>query len=339
VKVLLVPPSFRSTARGNAVTAERWRSNLVRRGIAATKVTPDELAARAAAERPDLVHAHHAVHTGRAALALQAGPHPAPFVVSLGGTDLNGGPDGAPDPAALAVLHRATLILGPDEASGRRLRAGYSDAAPYRVVRRGVDVPATIPPPPPDRRNLIGLVVGGIRPVKGQVDAVDLAASLRTLDIALSIRFVGPAVDADYARRFAARLDPAGPDRWLGEALPEDMAAHYAAADFVLNTSQHEGASNALLEGLAAGRPVAAHAVAGNTTLLASAPTPAACLFAPDTGIPKLAAWLAALAEEHAVARSARGETARDFVRRNHDAEVETDQLLSAYEEVMANPR
>lgn len=332
MRVLLVTPPLRSAARGNAVSVERWRTNLARRGVAVTRVTPDELATRAAHERPDLVHAHHAVHTGRAALALQDGPVATPFLVSLGGTDLNGGPGGSPDPAGLAALRRAALVLGPDAASGERLRAACPDAAPYRVVRRGVELPAEMPPPR-EGAGLIGLFVGGIRPVKGQLRALELVAALRTRGLAVALRFVGPAVDAAYCEIFTTRL--AAPDRWLGEAPPEEMAAHLAAADFVLNTSRHEGASNALLEGLAAGRPVAAHAVAGNTTLLAAAPKPAACLFAAENGLGTLAAWLEKLAGENARERIARGHTARAFVGRNHDAETETDELLAAYDEVI----
>jgi len=338
MKTLLIAPSHATAARGNVVTVERWQVNLERHGVKVRRTTPEELDRSPPDEVPDVIHAHHAVHSGAAALrfARRCGR---PLVVSLGGTDLHGGPGGGPDPAGRAALRGAAAVVAPFAADGDRLRRHLPDVTRFHVVRRGVVVGEAMPPrcEPPLR----GLVVGGIRPVKGQLEALSTAEALRAEGLPLHLEFVGPAVDPSYAERFRERIAASEADRWVGERPRRAMAQHYAGTDFLLNHSRHEGASNAALEALAAGRPVAASDVPGNRDLLGSAPEPAALLFSANGGEGRreLMRWLSRLAAEDASARRERAEVARAFVRREHDAEDETRELLAVYRSVLDPPR
>jgi glycosyltransferase involved in cell wall biosynthesis len=335
MKALLVGPSHATAARGNVVTVERWQVNLERHGVKVRRTTPAELDRSPPDEIPDVVHAHHAVHAGPAALRFAHRCGGRPLVVSLGGTDLHGGPDGGPDPAGQAALRAAAAVVAPFAADEDRLRRHLPEVASIHLVRRGVVVGEASPPrsgPP-----LRGLVVGGIRPVKGQLDALAAAAALRAEGLPLHLEFVGPAVDPSYAEQFQQRIAVSAPDRWVGERPREAMAQHYARADFLLNHSRHEGGSNAALEALAAGRPVAASDVPGNRDLLGSAPEPTALLFSMDDGEGRrdLMRWLSDLAAEDASARRERAAMARAFVRREHDAEDEILELLAVYRSVL----
>jgi len=339
MRALLIGPPHATAARGNVVTVERWREGLERRGFRVRRTTPAELDESPPDEVPDLVHAHHAVHTGPAALRYTRACGGAPLIVSLGGTDLNGGPDGGPDPAGLEVLQAAAAVVGPSAADGERLRRALPGVRSFHVVRRGVAVGAA--PPPRSGPELKGLVVGGIRPVKGQLEALATADRLRAEGVDLRLEFVGPAVDPAYAERFQRRIAGSGRDRWLGERPHRAMGDLYAGADFLFNHSLHEGASNAILEALAAGRPVAVSDVPGNRSLLESAPGAAACLFPVHDRESRrgLTRWLTELAAEDAAARAERGAQARDFVRRENDMEDEITELLAVYRRVLETRR
>jgi glycosyltransferase involved in cell wall biosynthesis len=102
---------------------------------------------------------------------------------------------------------------------------------------------------------------------------------------------IGPALDADYAKRVFAQLDcpPSfaetissssssasprahsyGPILYHPPVGAADAVAALRAADIVLNTSLSEGMSNVLMEAMTVGAPCAARDNAGNRSLIAA---------------------------------------------------------------------
>ena len=335
MNVLLVEPPGLHPARGNATTVARWARGLAALGHGVVRAGADALAELdLSGWPPHLVHAHHALHCGPQALA-RTRALGVPLVVSVGGTDLYGS-DGTPPPEAAAVFGAADLVVGPFPGLESAVAAASDRAVRFRTVRRGVDIPSGVPAPRTGGAPLRLVLVGGLRPVKGQLEAVELVAGLRARGLALELDLVGPALDTGYARAVEQALAGRPDMRWRGVVAPERMGDVYRDADALLNTSRLEGAANAVLEAWAHGRPVLAREAPGNRELLDAAPAQAACLFSDGAeGVERAEAWLRALAAEDVEARRRRAGAAYDHVRACHDARDEARELAAAYREVL----
>lgn len=337
MNILLVEPPRLHPARGNAATVARWARTLGALGHRVVRVGADALAAPGdAAPPPHLVHAHHALHCGPAALA-RARALGVPLVVSVGGTDLYGS-DGTPPPTAGALFAAADLVVGPFPGLEATVAAAAGRPVRFLAVRRGIEIPAG---PPAVRRAGGGalrlVLAGGLRPVKGQLEALDLLLALRARGLAAELDLVGPALDEGYARAVEAAAARVPGVRWRGCVAPERMDEVYAGADALLNASRLEGAANAVLEAWAHGLPVLARDAPGNRELLAAAPEAAARLFADGPeGVGAAEGWLRRLAGEDAGTRLRRAEAARAHVLAAHDARDEARELDAAYREVLA---
>ena len=105
----------------------------------------------------------------------------------------------------------------------------------------------------------------GVRPVKGNLEALLLLERVFTHRPSIRAVFVGSVLDKDYAARFeqeVGRLRPFA--RWLPPIPPQAMRSAYQGADVILNGSFSEGLSNVLLEAKAAGKPILASNIPAN---------------------------------------------------------------------------
>ena len=334
MKILIVAPFKDSFVRGNFVTADRWCRGLTLRGFNVVLSSPENLEKSAA--RPDIVHAHHAVHCGQAALTFSQ-KHQIPLVISIGGTDLNSTENGQPDLRCIKPLNNANAIITPFKEMGAKL--DYFIKMPHHyIVRRGVAVPdITLSH---RRHGLSGLVVGGLRPVKGQLKALHWAEALRQKAMPVHLKLVGPIIDPDYAKRIQQQLQQQPEDEWVGAVDHNQMHHLYTKANFLLNTSKYEGASNAILEALAHGCPVAAIRCPGNEEMLGSAPHDIACLFDDqDSGLQKLSAWLENLAHQSVEKRNLIAYHTRHHVMVNHNADDEIEELINVYHGLLLEKR
>lgn len=121
----------------------------------------------------------------------------------------------------------------------------------------------------------------GVRPVKGVAFAIE-AMSQALLDHPTHVfAILGPALDADYHAHCASLIG-----EWrlrqrslkgrlhLLDGLPRaDYLAALREADLLLNTSESEGLSNAILEALGCGVPVLARDIPGNRAVIAEGVT------------------------------------------------------------------
>ncbi len=333
MRIALIEPRPPALATGNEQTVSRLATGLMRRGHHVTRFHAGSAAlaeAASAADRFDVVHVYHAF---RAATPLDFGVgaiRPA-RVVTFAGSDLPGLP--------MAIERRATIADEVARADAAMVALPEQQAAVeatwpslrgrVRVVPKGVVAPSG------DfalRRRLslhgderLALLVAGIRPVKGNLRALDWFADVVAVEPRARLVLVGAAIDADYARQVRARLACTPWAWWLGPLPGESMGGVYAAADAVLNCSDYEGLSNALLEALALCRPVVAHAVPGNREWLRDGEQ--ALLFTDRPGFAQRC--IAALRREPAVAAvAARGPP---WIAAHHDPQRELDALESLY--------
>ncbi len=108
------------------------------------------------------------------------------------------------------------------------------------------------------------LCVANLKPYKGHRYLLEAVARLRDQDLACTLALVGDGPERPALEEQAARL---GVDvRFLGSRT--DVEPLLARADAVVLPSLHEGMSNAVMEAMAAGRPVVATDVGGTGELL-----------------------------------------------------------------------
>ncbi|WP_053960950.1 glycosyltransferase [Sulfobacillus thermosulfidooxidans] len=265
---LIVPPDTPATG-GNFVSAERLKLGLNRLGIDAQ------------VERfhphlgdYDVYHAWNAVQVGQR--LLNQGIEPEKILVTWTGTDLWG--DWAKDPGpireTLSSL-RHQVVFTPN--ARKRLLA---DAPQWEnrvhVIPPSVDETIFCPADSSQKRDGPPLVViaGGIRPVKRSAWAIELVQTARqTLATDFQLAILGPVRDwKEWERVWQAAHDKP----WvhvIGEVPKDQMGQWYQRATIVLNTSQIEGVSNALMEAMSCGALIVASNIHGNRYLIENGKT------------------------------------------------------------------
>jgi glycosyltransferase involved in cell wall biosynthesis len=105
----------------------------------------------------------------------------------------------------------------------------------------------------------------GIRPVKGNLEALKLLERIYPMRPSIRAVYAGPALDKDYAARFEQEVERLHAfARWLPPIHFQAMRSAYRGADVILNFSFSEGISNVLLEAKAVGKPILASNIPGN---------------------------------------------------------------------------
>ena len=282
-RILILTPTAFPMVTGNAVTAERWRRGLEQKGrsvavFATEGKTPLDLLREIHRFCPEVIHIHHAYRVA----SLFLDPHAAsrtlnfPIVVSPAGTDIH------LDLLAeekreivLRIFGLARAIVVQNEAMGEAIR----EIRP-NLMDRIHDVPKSIlwfGSDPYDLRSIAGCQPGdilfflpaGIRPVKGNLEALRAMKEVYRQRPNLRVVFSGPILDEGYGASFQEELrENRVFARWIPQIFPSAMRSAYGSADLVLNTSMAEGLSNVLLEAMAAGRPILASDIPANRGLL-----------------------------------------------------------------------
>lgn len=274
--VIVVPRQDRIT--GNWVSAERFRAGLERLGhqvtIRDTSLEAEtEFRASLQRERPDVALLLHAYRSGRPWLETAAGLN-IPYVVMLTGTDINHGLDDPQQaPLILTVLDQAAAVVHQNPLLVAEFESQHPSAASHlRYVAAGT-VLGQEPYPLRLKHELatdriLFLCPAGLRPVKGLIELLELFDHADAAALRLLVAFCGPILDATYARHFLDALTDRDWARYLGVVPNAAMASAMSDADVILNNSQAEGLSNALLEASALGIPILARDIPGNAAIV-----------------------------------------------------------------------
>jgi glycosyltransferase involved in cell wall biosynthesis len=229
---------------------------------------------RAAAFKPDLVHAHYAYPDGAAAARLAAGAG-LPLVVTCHGSDIH---VLARDPARrgpiAAALGQAAAVIAVSRDLAGRIAALGVDPGRIRHIPNGVDLSRFPLAGKAEARRTLGfaeddpllVAVGRLEPVKGY-DRL-----LRALALVSGVRLVlaGDGSLRQTLVRLARELGLSGRVRFAGAVPHEALAPYYQAADILVLSSHSEGWPTVIHEGLACGTPVVAPAVGGIPEALAA---------------------------------------------------------------------
>ncbi len=319
---------------GGAGTVTRYREGLQKCGhlcelfgSANEGAITESLAGTMGRFRPDIVHAHDAFRMGPKLLGLRV-----PWVVSLSGEDLHRNMiDERHSPVVCEVLRRAHRVIAPTEDAALMLEervpdcVGRIDVVPRAAVRlstNGTDLRRSMGIP---RSRFLLFLPGGLRPVKGQHQALSLVRKLRKAGADVEMILAGPDQDAEYAESLRQQAAAEVGVRVLPALARDRMGAAYLDADVVLNTSLHEGAAPTILEAGILGRPIVASRVPGNVELLRHKET--GLLFDDEE---QMARQVMALYRNRSAA-GALGVRVREDFQRRFGVEQEIQGLLSAY--------
>jgi glycosyltransferase involved in cell wall biosynthesis len=279
LRILIVTPR-QPRATGNQVTARRHHDYLMRRGhevrlTATDEENPAQLCHTLAAFRPDLVHLLHAYRAGRPWLDLDSRAESAlPFVVTLTGTDIHQGIS-TPEEGEIIreILMRAAAVISQNRITTDELKNQPTEwAGRVRYLPPGIvlgDAPYSLRRlhgVAPDAR--LFLHPAGLRPVKGNLELLQLFDRVAAARPGCRIAFCGPALDTTYAERFLAELATRPWALFLDVIPTSAMPAALAEADVILNHSLSEGLPNTLIEATALGRPILARDIPGNAAVV-----------------------------------------------------------------------
>ncbi|MEV4299044.1 glycosyltransferase [Microbispora rosea] len=201
-------------------------------------------------------------------------------------------------------------------------------ARKIRVIYNGLPPSAFDPaePEPVDTTLPVVVCVARLSENKGQRFLIEAAALLARRNRPCTFLLAG---DGPERERLRAQADAAGVDvRFLG--FRQDTAGLLARADVVVLPSTAEGLSNAVMEAMAAGRPVVATAVGGTPELLEDRG-----LLVPPSSPQALADAIARLLDDPALAASA-GTAARAWAWQHLDVEAVADAHLDLYQRLLA---
>ncbi len=334
VKVLLLTPSPIEKHPGYTNTVLRYRDGLQRRGHLAELfgMTTDgnlreSLAGKIGRFKPDIVHAHDAFHMGMQLLGLRV-----PWVVSMGGEDFhNDMRERTEGPLVCEVFRRANRTLVATKGAVAMMEetipdtVGKVDVVPRAATKlptSGTDLRRSLGIP---KNRFLILLPGGLRPVKGQMRAINLVETMRNCGVRAEMIIAGTEQDEDYCAELKAAVDRMDGVRILPALSAERMGAAYMDADVVLNTSFSEASSPTILEAGILGRPVVASCVPGNVELVRHKET--GLLYDDEETMAKS---VIALARNRSAA-GALGVRLREDFKRRFKPENEIDQLLAAY--------
>lgn len=254
LRVLIVTPARRGSRAGNRVTALRWAKRLRELGHRTT------VAETWSGQACDLLVALHAVKSAPSVLDFAARHPDRPIVVLLAGTDVY--PEFRPDATTLAVLAAAWRIVALQPEARAVLPQELRDR--LRVIVQSA--PPCRPLPQPDGV-FQAAVVAHLRPVKDPLLPA-VAARTAPAESRLQVVLVGEALDPALAAAAAAEATTSPRFRWLGAQPRRAALTTLATSHCLVSPSRGEGGANVLSEAIAAGLPILATRIPGNTGIL-----------------------------------------------------------------------
>lgn len=276
--LILTPTAFPSTT-GNAITVERWRRSLIKQGCAVRVLATEDLDVSALRQlvshsQPDLIHIHHAFRTGQLLFnpSIESMMNGRALVVSPGGTDIHlDTQEEGRRKIITQVFEKSKAIIAQSEEMTQSILDRFPSLQdrifmiPKSCCWMGEEEFDLRRASNCGSEDVLFFFPAGIRPVKGNLEALILLEKIHRLRPMIRAVFAGPVLGKDYAGRFEQEVKRLRVfARWLPPIPPQAMRSAYQGADVILNSSFSEGLSNILLEAKASGKPILASDIPGN---------------------------------------------------------------------------
>ncbi len=279
VRILILTPTAFPSTTGNASTTERWRRSLIHQGhhvqvLATENLDIFVLRQTLSRFKPDLIHLHHAFRTGELLFKLNPkwANNGGGLIVSPGGTDIHLD-TGVEDRRRIItqVFEMAKAVIAQSDEMMQRILHFYPGLRdritmiPKSFCWMGEEAFDLRKTSNCGSEDILFFLPAGIRPVKGNLEALYLLERVYALRPSIRAVFAGPILDKDYAARFREEVERLHAfARWLQPIPFQAMHSAYRGADVILNFSFSEGISNVLLEAKALGKPILASDIPGN---------------------------------------------------------------------------
>ncbi|HJV44660.1 MAG TPA: glycosyltransferase [Bacillota bacterium] len=267
MRILFFTPYF-SQSRGNTTTAKRIVQSLCELNVQVTVYSylENELWTDNFAEY-DLIHILHATR-----FAIWAQKHGVlltkPYLITMGGTDINVDLSENLDPTVYQLLDRASYITVFTEDAKQKVRrllpswerkTHVISQTPWMSQSLNAQVAFNTP---------LLLLPAGLRPVKDVLHPLSALDQLTSDYPSLKYTIIG----ANLEDQVYQQIQHTGLTRpWLtyeGVIPFHEMPKWYSQYNIVVNTSISEGQSLALMEAMAIGKPVLARRNEANTSLI-----------------------------------------------------------------------
>lgn len=242
--------------------------------LALEKIDHSQLQQRISHFKPEIIHLHHAFRTGGLYLKVNTEwtDHGRSLVVSPGGTDIYFDTRMEVRRKIISqVFQKAKAIIIQNQEMIQNIEEPYPGLQGKMIFipksfcwmgEEEFDLRRASNCGPED---LLFFFPAGIRPVKGNLEALRLLERIHRLRPMVRAVFAGPAIDREYSEKFEQEVKSLHTfARWLPTIPFEAMHSAYKGADVILNFSFSEGVSNVLLEAKAAGKPILASDIPGN---------------------------------------------------------------------------
>lgn len=273
MRIALLSPFNTGPSRGNLITVRRLASHLPSVGCQPAIIPLDTMSEAEQTKllqsfRPDLIHGFHAYHSGPSAQLL-AERHDIPYVITITGSDLFN-EEMRSAPQTISAYAHASAVTCFDALIASYFRGLFPTFADkVHVIPQGVPTQPPVSPPEHKPSGPVILLPAAMRPVKGIMEAIDALTPLLQELPDLHLVLAGGTLDSSYAESVRKRAQNLAWISMPGDVPHEKMPGMYAASDVVLNCSLFEGGmANALLEAMAAGKPVLARNIPGNRSLI-----------------------------------------------------------------------
>ncbi|GAB7386910.1 GPMC system family 4 glycosyltransferase [Bacillaceae bacterium] len=287
IKVGFFTPYYRSP-RGNSITAMRIVHGMRQFGYTVHLYAYlEEPLLPPLAEAMREASFYHILQASRFADWRQkhAWPLDKPYLVTMGGTDINHDIGSAEKSnRILELLDGAAAITVFTQDAFAKLQAldrGYEDKT--QIIPQSVWLPQGHPPdrsagsagteaaqdPPPSARPFpLILLPAGLRPVKDVLYLFDALKRLRRDLPALQFVIIGDILDLSVYHKVIEKSSSNPWFHYKGSVPFAEMRSWYERADLVVNSSVSEGQSLAVMEAMALGVPVLARVNGANESLI-----------------------------------------------------------------------
>lgn len=294
MRVAIITPYYESLNRGNAVAVNRWvkgfeaagdevlvlsleslsvplsvfsrSSSSVSYGVSSTisSSISSALYEHILSFRPQVIHGIHAYKSGKYLLEL-ANKIRVPIVVSMRGTDVW---SDLIDPEHKEVIKNVLEASSCITVITEDMKNEVVKLFPYilekiKIIPQGVKSPANstflisnLIPKSITAYDQIILFPANIRKEKNILYPIESLATLEHEFPLMRLVYAGPVLDKNLKIELDIKASKYAWIRYIGALPHEKMYGLYKLSFAVINCSLHEGMPNAILEGMAAGKPV-----------------------------------------------------------------------------------